>query len=415
MNLYSFPRKRGYQWVFALYFLAILLLSRDTLPAMNLVGFAGSQVLTAVLTAGLGLVFLIYHRRQLKNILRDPRISLALVSAVLLLAPMAFKRDWQLMYFSILFYILAGIFLSFFLDLKTASRYYVVILSALGLYSVLCTYVLRLLPDRGILNVPIFSISSGVEFYNFGLAQVSLEYVKNRNFGIFREPGVYQFFLLLGLYLNNCRADWEKNSQLWTVNILLALTMLSTFATGGVLEMGLLAVFLFFDKKWYREKKARLIACGLILLGIAGAAYIVITENGLYVDFIGMITKFSDEESGLGRFDAIVTDLSVFLHHPILGDTVSNVLHAVADNTTSTMVLYAFLGILGGSLHVAAWAALSWDKERGVFSNLFLLLILFMSFNTQNLSWNTIFWLFPMIALSQRGLPLLCSFFRKKS
>ena len=38
---------------------------------------------------------------------------------------------------------------------------------------------------------------------------------------------------------------------------------------------------------------------------------------------------------------------------------------------------------------------------------LVLLLILFMSFNTQNLTANVFFWLFPMMALVERGLPLL--------
>ena len=38
---------------------------------------------------------------------------------------------------------------------------------------------------------------------------------------------------------------------------------------------------------------------------------------------------------------------------------------------------------------------------------LILLLILFLSFNTQNLVANVFFWLFPMMALVERGLPLL--------
>lgn len=411
MRLYSYPEKKGWKLLFAAFFLLILLLSRDTLLALNMVGFYKSQILTALLILTTGVFFLIYQRKQLKAIVSDPRIILMALSAVLLLVPMILKRDWQLMYFSILFYVLTGIFISYFISLEAASKYYVVMMAGLGIYSVLCTYVLRILPDRGMIQIPVFLNSREVEFYNFGLAQVSLEYVKNRNFGIFREPGVYQFFLLLGLYLNNYRVSWEKHWQLWTVNILLAVTMLSTFATGGVIEMGLLAAFLFFDKKWYRQRIARCIACGLILLAAGGAAWILLTKNGLYEDFMVMITKFSSEESGSTRFDAIAVDAGIFFHHPILGDKVEQVLHAVESNSTSTMVLYAFLGFLGGSFHVVSWAALSWDKERGILGNLILLVILFMSFNTQNLSWNIIFWLFPMLALAQRGLPLLC---RKK-
>ena len=407
MKQYPFPQKRGVQAGLGLFFLALILLSRDTLTALNLVGFVKSQVLTAILVLALGVIFLCYNRRRMGEILKDPRLKLALLSGALLLLPMLLKRDWQLMYFSILFYILTAIFISCFLDIKTISRYYLLILSCLAVYSVICTYGLRILPDRGLLTVPTFRNAVDVEFYNFGLAQVSLEYVKNRNFGIFREPGVYQFFLLLGLFLNNDTAQWEKPWQLWTINVVLAVTMLSTFATGGVIEMGLLAIFLFFDKKWYRRKSARWIAAMLVLAGGCVIGWVLFTDNGIREDLIFMFTKFSDEETGLTRFDAIGIDFEIFFRHPLLGDRVENVLHVVESNSTSTMVLYAFLGFFGGSLSAVSWAALIWDRKRNIFGNLILMVILFMSFNTQNLSWNILFWLFPMAALAQRGLPLL--------
>ena len=57
------------------------------------------------------------------------------------------------------------------------------------------------------------------------------------------------------------------------------------------------------------------------------------------------------------------------------------------------------------TLNVAAWIALVWKRDRNVFGNLILLCIMFMSFNTQNLVANVFFWLFPMMALVERGLP----------
>ena len=415
MKLYPFPEKKGWKLGFGLFFLAILILSRDTLLTANRIGFVKSQVITAVLFLGLGILFLTYQRKHLGEIFRDSRLLLLLTAAVLLLIPMIVKQDWQLMYFSILFYIAANVLLSYFMSLEKISRYYLVILTVLGAYSVLCTYVLRILPDRGLVELPMLINPIKVHFYDFGLAQVSVEVVKNRNFGIFREPGVYQFFLLLGLFLNNYTANWDKNWKTWTVNIILAVTMLSTFATGGVLEMGLLAVFLFFDKKWYKKRTARIIAAVLVLGMIAVAAWLVITENPLYLELSWMLSKFGDDASGLSRYAAIAIDLDIFLHHPIFGDTVGNVLHAVESNATSTMVMYAFLGILGGSFHVAAWAALVWDRKRSILGNLILMVILFMSFNTQNLSWNLIFWTFPVIALAERGLPLMKSMRKKRA
>lgn len=142
-----------------------------------------------------------------------------------------------------------------------------------GAYSVLAAYILRIGVDRGAYAVPVFRNSMGFEFHNFFLSIVPDTYVKNRNFGIFREPGVYQFFLITALYLNNYEVEWKKTWQLWLVNGILAATMVSTFATGGVAEMGLLAIVLFFDKKWYRDKRICAVAVGLILCVAVIAAF----------------------------------------------------------------------------------------------------------------------------------------------
>lgn len=78
------------------------------------------------------------------------------------------------------------------------------------------------------------------------------------------------------------------------------------------------------------------------------------------------------------------------------------------------MIQYAGFGFLTGSLHVAAWAALAWDKKRCVIGNLLLLVILFMSFNTQNLIGNLFFWLFPILALLDVTVPRINGFLRRK-
>jgi len=74
--------------------------------------------------------------------------------------------------------------------------------------------------------------------------------------------------------------------------------------------------------------------------------------------------------------------------------------------------MFAIFGIGGGVLHVLSWVALLWKKDRPVVGNLALLVIAFITFNTQNTIHDTFLWLFPMLALMERGLPLLN--FRKK-
>ena len=130
--------------------------------------------------------------------------------------------------------------------------------------------------------------------------------------------------------------------------------------------------------------------------------------TGIFYEINDMITRLTTEsDSRVDRQNAILINLQFIQQHPLIGNTISDVLHGTEHNTSSTLLLYAIFGIAGGTLNVAGWIALIWKRERMFLGNLFLLVIMFMSFNTQNLTANVFFWLFPMMALVERGLPLL--------
>ena len=406
MNQYRFPDNRIWKGAFGVFMIALLFLARDSMFTTAVIGFNKAQFLMLGLICAAGIVFLAVNHRNLKAVLTDRRMLVIAVFSALMLLPMLVKRDWQLMYFSVLLCLLVAVFLTYFVTYREAARYYVGILTVLGAYSVLAAYILRIPVDGGTLSVPVFYNSIGIKFYNFFLSIVPDTYVKNRNFGIFREPGVYQYFILLALFLNNYAVQWRKGWQLWLVNGILAVTMLSTFATGGVIEMGLLAVVMFFDKKWYRDQRIRWAAI-LLVGGVAAAAmYCVARKNALYWEVYDMlIGKFlSDNESGPDRINSIFNNLQIFVKNPLFGERVHGVLHSMVNNTSSTLILYAMYGVVGGCLNVAAWVALVWEKERSLWANLALLLILFMSFNTQNLITDVFFWLFPVMALVERSV-----------
>ena len=355
-----------------------------------------------------GLVFLWRNRADWKKLFLDTRMAAAVFFAAVMLLPMVLKRDWQLMYFTIFLGLLLAVFLSYFVTLRETARYYVLLLCSLSLYAILATYLLRRLPDNGIWNVPQFLNGADNAFYDFGLCNVSITHVASRNFGVFREPGVYQFFILIGLYLTNYWVDWEKESHMWITNAILAATMLSTMATGGVIELGLFAVVLFFDKKMYRDKRLRLAAIALVIAAFIVVIISFLQKNAIYwFLYDTLLEKFINKtDSVTDRTAAFAANIELFFQHPIVGAGMSEVLHTVRNNTSSTLILYAAYGILGGTLNVACWAAFVWKRERPLLLNLALLVILFMAFNTQNLTWDLYFWLFPVMALLERGLPL---------
>ena len=292
---------REESWQLVVYYLillfAMLLLARDTLITSCVLGFTKSQILMLGIVGLLGLVFLIRNHADWKGILTDRRIALMAASALVLLVPMVIKRDWQLMYFSILICLLLPVFLSWFISWQEVAKYYVCILAALGLYSLVGMYVLKPLALAGKLEAEVFLNSAEMAFYDFGLTYVVPLEFWHRNFGIFREPGVYQFFLILGIYLNHYGISWKKEWVRWLVSAVLAATLISTFAIGGFVELGLLAVFIYFEKRYYRTKIGKLMIAA-VFAAIALVAWRIVAalragrfELTIYYELYDMLKR----------------------------------------------------------------------------------------------------------------------------
>ena len=415
MKQYPFPKNRWTAATFGVFLFALLLLARDTIITSVIVGFYKSQFLMLALMGLLGLAFLVYNRHNLRQIVTDRRIFLIFALTLFFVWVMVLKQDWQIMYFSILLCLIFPVFLTFFTDSSRVAKYYVVILTLLSVYALITTYLIRKLGYMGIITHPrSVTNDAGMVFFDYGLSFAVDHRYWHRNFGIFREPGVYQFFLLLGLYLNHYSVEWKRERTRWIFSVLLAVTMISTYSIGGFAELGLFAVFLYLDKKYYRTKAGRWVGIGCIAAAVAVVILVIIEAQKpefvysplyeLYDMFIRLTTA---SDSSVDRGSALITDLRMFLDHPLLGTKIAPVLHGTNHNTSSTLILFAITGIIGGLLHLATWVALLWKKQRNVFGNLLLLLIFLMSFNTQNLVADVFFWLFPCMTLVERGLPLL--------
>lgn len=412
MNYYRFPEKPVTKiWAF-LIMLALQAVARSTMFTSTLIGFGKCQVLMLALVAVSGIAFLLYNRKQLRQILTDRRMLALGVAAVLIFVPMLVKRDWQALYVTVFLGWAFAIFLTYFTTVEELGKYYVVLMTALGAVSLVGTFVLKPLALSGVLPAHYFLSHGGWTMLNFGVTFVS---VMNENmqetfraFGIFREPGLFQVFLFIAIELNNDWVDWKKPWQLWAVDAILFATMLVTFATGGVLALGVYLVFLFFDKGLYRNKTMRMGAAALVILGLA-ALTAALAQGGTWAtELIGMMEKFTNRtDSYTARVDSLVANGRMFLSHPIFGGKLSEVMYSTANNTTTSPIIFAGFGLVTGAVHVLSWAALSWKKERSLLLNLILLGILFVPFNTQNVIYDMFFWMFPVMALTQRGLPEL--------
>lgn len=415
MTRYSIFSEKVDKWLLGILLVAMLYLSRDSLFCLFLLGFYPAQYCLFGLVGLLGAAFLLRNRKQLGSILRDTRILWCLLCACLFVLPMAIKQDWQLMYFSMLFCVVLAVFLTYVADWRAIAKLFVCILAFFSVVSLLTTYLLRIPADRGVLTPSIFYGIDDINFYNYYLSYVSVWYVKNRNFGIFREPGVHQYFILLALYLTNYGVKWEKGSHRVWMNILFSVTMLSTFATGGVIELGLFLVVLYLEQKWYRLRQGRILGVGAVAAGIIGIAAIILQHGALYQELYDMVIKFfNGSDSITDRVGSLMLNGQLFLSSPLWGRKLTEALYGIMNNTSSSTLLFAVLGIGGGLLNMLSWFALVWKKERPVIWNLALLLILAMAFNTENLITDPYFWLFPMMAMTERVQPALAQMLSKR-
>ena len=414
MKRYPFPNTKPWQALFALYLFFLLYFTRVSQVSHYLIGFYKAQALTFGITAIAVLIFLIYQRRNLKAVVLNVRVVLALLLCVAVLTPMVLKRDYTMMYLSILFSGLLGIFLSYFISCRRAAKYYVLLLTSLAIYSLVAFFLLRPLSDFGILKVPTFRNGYGAEFYNYLFSFVSVTFVRERNFGIFREPGVYQFFLFLALYLCFYQVDWAEEKHMWVIAAILSLTLFSTFATGGVAATVLFLLAVYFDKEVYHSTLGRKLTVAFLVLLALGFGAVLLVKPQVLVYFQMMLQKIKPgNPSSDDRLGSILFNLYVIQWSPFVGRNIDYILETVSHNTSSTTILIAILGVLAGNINSIAWLVLVCRGKGKWYAKVISLLALAITFNTQNLITDPYLWMFPMMALVE-GLGALPGILKKQ-
>lgn len=114
MRYFDFANCRKGKALFAVFLTVMLFLARDTLVTSSILGFTPSQMLMLGAIGVTAVAFLVVNRKEWKAIVTDKRVAVLILLSVVMLFPMVAKRDWQLMYLSILVGIWFAVFLSYF-------------------------------------------------------------------------------------------------------------------------------------------------------------------------------------------------------------------------------------------------------------------------------------------------------------
>ena len=122
MNYYRFPNTRFNRVGFVVFLLVMHMLSRTSMVSSAFLGFYHSQFLTVGLIGVAGIAFLYVNRKNMKQVFADIRMVAVIGIIALMVFSMVVKQDFQMLYFSILLYILFALFLSYFVTLKEAAK-----------------------------------------------------------------------------------------------------------------------------------------------------------------------------------------------------------------------------------------------------------------------------------------------------
>lgn len=237
-------------------------------------------------------------RRKRANLLSAIFLSFGLVIALIL------NADFDPVYI----YAVVVVFLSYLLaqdiSIEDFKRYYTRILDIISVFS-LIGYALHAVSMTLVEKLPAVINTTGIYYYNmlFAVIPQDIPYVTHRLYGIFREPGVFALYLILGLLFelfNKSRPFNIKRLVLYVVALIL------TFSTAGYL----CAFLLFFT--WicqrscmHQHRKVKILLFFVGVISIIGMLSSPMIYNRVFSKF------FVGGPSTMSRFGAFEINLRI--------------------------------------------------------------------------------------------------------
>lgn len=291
----------------------------------------------------------------------EPIHILALLSIFLCTgATLAIRNDFRNGYVFRIAVTLFAFFAVEFIDIKTFAHVFNRVIFALAVISLAC-FVLEVFDHDFFSFAPRLTNIGSVKFRNLFLYVQYDGPNPPRNYGIFREPGVYQVFLIIALIFE--LYFYEKINFIRIC--VFSIAVFTTLSTTGIIAYGFwLLLFLSKLDMLSNKTKSLLIIAGSILILLA--CILMSAKLDLFINkvFGKMTTK---NESYWAREASVFVNLKLWLRYPVFGTGLSNVLPyyeeetlkmygiAMTANTNTLLIPFAAHGTLYGLLWLIAW------------------------------------------------------------
>ena len=377
-----------------LYIFLMLLLCRDSLVSTTILGFPKSPFLTLIISIP---NFIIFIKKIKAEGLKSYRVYIFIILVLNIILTMIIKSDYQLYNFSLLVFIFIGFVVSYVYEYKEFIKAFINIMIFISMYSLITTYLFKPLIIHTGINFPTIINSVNNVFYNFifSFALTAESYI--RNFGFFREPGVYQVFIILALiFLTFVKNIKIKSRKKIIYTLIFTVTILSTFSTTGIILLALFfttyIVKLIRDGKMNRKVFIIITTITIICILILTLLYNIIPSFRETLRF--SIEKiFTPNESLSARQESIIVPLKLYLNSPIFGQKYIDVVEAIDHNTNTTINMFAIYGLLTAVIHIMLIYLLIKKMKQPKSVSALIFIIFIVAINTQFLIGNSVLWI----------------------
>ena len=296
-------------WPYFFVFTAVYF-SMDTLQF----GTNKEEIFSTILYASVPLLAVIafvyggLKRKQLNSMALLMTCGLCVLSVATHLAT---ESQLNMKYFFEIMVILQAYLICTVISVEDFKRAFTNVMSVLAVISV-AGFALRYIYPGIVNHLPVLVNKANYKFGNLVLTTIPHDviYVTFRNYGIFREPGVYQFFLNLALIFLLEKPDFSKSWQLYA----LLVAMVFTFSTAGyILCIAIVLVYFFLDRLQIKASTVLPLLIGILVISSLFSRGIIKADGAV---FSKLLTSNASTNS---RFGSIAVDFHIAKMHPVFG------------------------------------------------------------------------------------------------
>lgn len=395
----------------------IIFYNKETFPSI----YQSSFVDTIFILIGIigGFFFINIFSKKIR--INYQALMVTLYFIIALFATMLINSDFSGGYFVVLLSVLLGFMLIHLIPLREFVEVYVDIIVFLGVYSVLVLLFKPIIHNIPVIIFPRFNNIASLPIINARFSYIVNATNYYRNFGIFREPGVYQVFLNIALMFEL----FYKNEKPEPIKlIILYITIISTFSTPGYIASLILTfAYVLFETKTLKipemrkNKKKILLILGVILIANLTLYHL---NDSFNKNFSGAFDKLESQGSSYSiRTIGLISNIMVWIKSPIFGNGIANGLEKQArvmiqenlsavsissfDNTSTIGALLVSFGLIFTILYVYLIYKLVKQSSQNRAVELLIMLAIMITINTQLLMYNELLYVILYYGLTNRN------------